>query len=316
MTEQTTQKNLIAPRVSPGTIVANLENIVDMLKSEDIDKKTIARMLVTSAANVRLLFELQADEETGEFRLQNYGQAWALADLLRNGDMVPSSYKTDEQVVIGLMKAMEIGVSPISGLANIMIINNRPSVWGDLAQALVQRTGVWEKHSKEELNGPAPGPEVGLDKWPNDYGFRFSVWRKGNPEPFVGEYTVGRAKRAQLWGNTKKMPWITDPVSMLFNRARAFAIREGFADKLFGMGIIEEQQDFEVERRQIDGGELKHVSLADDEPETEVPGQPNYSERGAPETPQDDPATADATSGGREPETASDGAETDGERLI
>lgn len=278
---------------TPSRIASALESAVDMIKGEltpDL-KKTLVKMLVTQAANVRMLFELQADEH-GEFKLQNYGQAWMLADLMRNGDMVPSSYKTDEQVVIGLMKAMEIGVSPISGLANIMIINNRPSVWGDLAQALVQRAGVWEKHEKEELNGPAPGPDVALNKWPDDYGFRVSIWRKGNPTPFVGEYTVGRAKRAGLWGNTKKVPWITDPISMLFNRARAFAIREGFADKLFGMGIIEEQRDFETERRQIDGGELKRVDLSDDEPETEPEAatMPNYEERGAPEAEPEAPA--------------------------
>lgn len=308
-------QEVTALRVTPGTITANLESIIDMLKGDDIDKKSIAKMLVTSAANVRMLFELQADPDSGEFRLQNYGQAWMLADLLRNGDMVPSSYKTDEQVVIGLMKAMEIGVSPISGLANIMIINNRPSVWGDLAQALVQRTGAWERHQKEELNGPAPGPEVSLDKWPADYGFRVSIWRKGNPEPFVGEYTVGRARRAGLWGNTRKVPWITDPISMLFNRARAFAIREGFADKLFGMGIYEEQRDFED--RLVDGGQLTpRVNLADDEPETETALPTNYAERQAPESAQEQPTSADATSGPSEPEIAAGEAQGAEEKLI
>lgn len=301
---------------TPNRIAQSLETMVDMLKGDDFDKRAMVKMLVTQAANVRMLFELQADPDTGEFKLQNYGQAWMLADLLANGDMVPSSYKKPEQVVVGLMKAMEIGVSPISGLANIMIVNNRPSVWGDLAQALVQRSGVWEKHLKEELNGPAPGPDLALDKWPNDYGFRVSIWRKGNPEPFVGEYTVGRAKRAGLWGNTKKLPWITDPMSMLFNRARAFAVREGFADKLFGMGIIEEQMDFDVPPSQLGHQEQKQlVNLADDEPETEPEGPRNYAEMSEPiegeeevsETPpQSDAPAAGGSSTAPEPEIASD----------
>jgi hypothetical protein len=154
---------------------------------------------------------------------------------------------------------------------------------------------------------------VALDKWPDDYGFRMSIWRKGNPEPFVGEYTVGRARRAGLWGNTKKTPWITDPVSMLFNRARAFAIREGFADKLFGMGIIEEQRDFEEPSRLVDGGDLKpHVDLSDDEPETEQAEQPNYAERGEPEGAE----STEATSGGQEGEPAPEGAVGADEKLI
>lgn len=306
-------------RVTPDTIGASLESADNILaRPDDMDAeqfKLLRRIIRTAAANVRMLFELEADPDSGEFKLQNYGQAWMLADLLRNGDMVPSSYKTPEQVVIGLMKAMEIGVSPISGLANIMIINNRPSVWGDLAQALVQRAGVWDHHQKEELNGPAPGPEVSLANWPDDYGWRVSIWRKGNPEPFVGEYTVGRAKRAGLWGNTKKVPWITDPISMLFNRARAFAIREGFADKLFGMGIIEEQMDYDSPRGPLaleNQVPKQLTNLADDEPETGVEEQPNYAERGEPETPQEEQRGSEATDTAATAEIAPDG----GEKLI
>ena len=287
---------------TPHRIAQNLESIEDMLKIADgentveLDRPTrnmIVKMLRASASNVLLLFELKADEN-GEYRLETYGHAWMLADLLRAGDMVPSSYKTDEQVVIGLMKAMEIGVSPISGLSNIMIVNNRPSVWGDLAQAMVQRSDVIANHSKEEI-GERPAPGLELKDWPDSYGWRVSFWRKGQESPYAAEYTVADARRAQLWMNTKKLPWITDPSVMLFNRARARALREGFADKLFGMGIIEEQRDFEpieAPQAQLTAPESGKPRLADDEPVTalEAPGEamPDYGERREPvETPQE-----------------------------
>lgn len=279
---------------SPSRIAQSLESIEDMLKPADgaelieLDRQqrnTIIRMLRTQAANIRLLFELKADDN-GEYRLETYGHAWMLADLLAAGDMVPSSYEKPEQVVIGLMKAMEIGVSPISGLSNIMIVNNRPSVWGDLAQALVQRSGAIKNHLKEEI-GTKPTPGMELNQWPDDYGWRVSFWREGQESPYTAEYTVADAKRAKLWGNTKKYPWISDPSVMLFNRARARALREGFADKLFGMGIIEEQRDFEPMGQIAAPTPTGTPSLADDEPVTSLPGpdaaMPNYAERGAPE---------------------------------
>lgn len=282
---------------TPNTIQANLNTIDSMmsrwdLEGADDEVKLARRMIRAAASNVLLLFELQADEATGEFKLQNYGQAWMLADLLRKSNMVPSSYKNDEQVVIGLMKAMEIGIPPISGLSNIMIVNNRPSVWGDLAQALVQRTGLIEKMEREEVGTkPALDAEIGTrgqPGWPLDYGWKVTFWRKGQEGPAgTRTYTVADAKRAGLWAHADKKPWITDPGTMLFNRARAGALRDGFADCLFGLGIIEEQQDFSP----IDGGALgKPAAPApDDEPVTQEMLEhqqraepPNYAERGAP----------------------------------
>lgn len=271
---------------TPHKIANNLESIAGMIREFDGDeqqKKLAIRMLATAASNVTLLFELKADEN-GEYRLETYGHAWMLADLLRAGDMVPSSYKTPEQVVIGLMKAMEIGVSPISGLSNIMIVNNRPSVWGDLAQAMVQRADVIVNHSKEEV-GEAPTPGLELKDWSPTYGWKVSFWRRGQAEPYSATYTVADAKRAGLWMNTKKLPWISDPSVMLFNRARARALREGFADKLFGMGIIEEQRDFDTAPSALLEGSSgpSTPSLADDEPVTALgapeTAMPNYEER-------------------------------------
>jgi hypothetical protein len=70
--------------------------------------------------------------------------------------------------------------------------------------------------------------------------------------------------------NVKKQPWILYPDRMLFNRARAFPLRDGFADALMGLSIAEEVMDampsVEEERRI----ETKRLSaLTDDEPETE-----------------------------------------------
>ncbi len=261
---------------TPHRIAQNLESIEQLVEDGDENSVKMAkRMLRQAAANVRLLFELQADPATGEFRLQNYGQAWMLADLLYEAKMVPRGYDKPEQVVVALMKATEIGVSPITGLANIMIVNNRPSVWGDLAQALVERSGQVERQKKERL-GPEPTPGLELDLWDPMTGWKVSTWRKGQDEPYAGEYTVEKARRANLWMDKNRKPWITDPDQMLFNRARARSLKNGFADCLLGMGIIEEQADYEAHPLHAVAEEPRRlVPPADDEPITQSESQPD-----------------------------------------
>lgn len=255
---------------SPEVVANNLENVYDIIKEHlpEDERKTVGRMLSTSSRNIRAMFELRAADD-GVIRPQNMGQLLLLADMMISARLAPSSYDDNPQkVVIGLMKAMEIGVEPISGLGNIMIVNNRPSVWGDLAQALVERSGQIARQVKTEL-GTKPEPGLEIMKWPGDYGWRVETWRVGQPDPYIGEYTVDAAHRAGLWGNTKRKPWITDPGRMLFNRARAFSLRDGFSDCLFGMGIVEEQRDFErVEHLQPDQAKRLPSPADDDEPVT------------------------------------------------
>ncbi|MGH6729111.1 MAG: hypothetical protein ACREBK_03065, partial [Sphingomicrobium sp.] len=90
--------------------------------------------------------------------------------------------------------------------------------------------------------------------------------------PYIGRFTVRDAERAGLWMNAKRKPWVHYPKRMLFNRARAFALRDGFADALAGLSITEEVLDTlpPVE----EAAKLRPPSLADDEPVTELPQEP------------------------------------------
>jgi hypothetical protein len=182
-----------------------------------------------------------------------------------------------ELVMMGVLKAMEIGVPPQTGLAGLLPINGRFSVWGDLAAALVQRTGQVERQQVIEI-GNSFDPETAIGEWPADYGFRVLYWRKGQADPYVGEFTVRDAKRAGLWANARRQPWILYPKRMLFNRARAFALRDGFADGLNGLTIAEEVMDHLPPSVDERGPSKRLSALLDDEivaagetePETEA----------------------------------------------
>src|SRR3546814_17968193 len=63
------------------------------------------------------------------------------------------------------------------------------------------------------------------------------------------------AKKAGRAG--KQGPWSQYPQRMLQMRARAWAMRDGFADVLKGIGIAEEVRDFPV----VEGGEVQAQPL-------------------------------------------------------
>jgi hypothetical protein len=65
--------------------------------------------------------------------------------------------------------------------------------------------------------------------------------RRGEPEPIRRTFSVADAKKAGLWG--KQGPWQQYPERMLQMRARAFALRDGFADVLGGLYLREEIED-------------------------------------------------------------------------
>lgn len=204
-------------------------------------------------------------------------EAARMAKAVIIGGFAPDSYKERDgtmdpnKVMLGIMAAMEAGLPPLYGLRQIAIINGRPTIWGDAAMALVQKHGIITSYTEEQI-GTLP-TEKDLSKWPDDYGWRVTIERKGQKGAYVGEFTVGMAKRAQLWMNAKKVPWMQHPDRMLKIRARAFPLRDGFADALAGLAIREEVEDFitiEDKRAAIDMTEKPLVEAPPMEAEGEA----------------------------------------------
>lgn len=169
-------------------------------------------------------------------------EAFRFAQLVVQAGLAPSSYETNGQpdpqkVVIGILTSLELGVPPLQGLTGIAIINNRATVWGDLAVALIQAKGLIRDHEVIE-SGTFPN---------DDYTVTCKYWRVGQDKPYIGKFSIADAKRANLWMNPRKKPWVEHPRRMTFNRSRAFALRDGFADALKGLAIAEEILDLPAE---------------------------------------------------------------------
>lgn len=179
-------------------------------------------------------------------------EAWRLSEAIVGAGMVPASYEvkappgmTDAEwmlsseghkavtakIMIGIMKGLEVGLPPITALSTIAVINNRPSIWGDGATALLQDSGRVE-WMRERMEGRP------LE---DDWTAICEIKRKGQEEVYARTFSVADAKRGGLWG--KKGPWVSYPQRMLQMRARSWAMRDGFADVLSGLSIAEEVQD-------------------------------------------------------------------------
>lgn len=198
-------------------------------------------------------------------------EASRYAQGLIQAGQVPDAFRYDGKkandpnpalVLMGVLKVLELDLPPQTGLAFILPLNGRFTVWGDGAWALLQRHGQVADHKVEWINKPEDWDrkkhDLDLARWPKDYGCRVSIWRKGQASPYIGEFTVGDAIRAGLWNSAYRKPWIQSPERMIFNRARAFPMRDGFADALLGLGIAEEAIDIAPppRRRSIDNSAL------------------------------------------------------------
>lgn len=226
----------------------------------------------------KLPVQVVAHGEVMAIMPRNIEEASRYAQGLCVANIVPDAFRVDGKkdsppnhalVMMGVLKSMELGIPPQTGLAGLLPINGRFAVWGDVAQALVQRTGQVANQQVIELGAENFDPSAEIGQWPDTYGIRVLYWRKGQDDPYVGQFTVRDAKRAGLWMSTYRKPWIQYPKRMLYNRARAFALRDGFADGLCGLTIAEEVLDSLPPAVDERGSSKRLTSLVDEPAETE-----------------------------------------------
>lgn len=156
---------------------------------------------------------------------QSFDDCYRLARLIVASGMAPAGMESPEKVTIAIMHGMEVGLTPLAALQRIAVINGRPTIWGDAAIGLVRGSGKCE-YVKEWIDGEIAYCETK---------------RKGETASVTRTFSVADAKTAKLWG--KAGPWQQYPQRMLQMRARAFCLRDVYADILGGMYLREELDD-------------------------------------------------------------------------
>lgn len=166
---------------------------------------------------------------------ENAADAWRLATMLAESDMVPKDYRGKPgNVMVAAAMGAELGLPPVQALQNIAVINGRPSVWGDALMALVR--GHRDCEDIKETFDDSTMTATCLVK-------------RRNQSPVEATFSQKDAELAGLW--KKQGPWTQYPKRMLKLRARAFALRDAFADVLKGVAVAEEVQDVAAEMKDV-----------------------------------------------------------------
>lgn len=208
-------------------------------------------------------------------------------DTVAKSGLAPSGLDTPAKVAVAVQTGLEAGLTPMAALRSVVVVNGRPSWYGEAALSLIRRSKVCSR-----------GPEVGVEgEGESRAGFcRFT--RDG--QPFETRFTVADAKRARLWG--KAGPWTAAPDDMLLWRAVSRAGKRYFSDVLMGLTVDREVADY----ADAPPATLKDAAPptesdplfadADAEPTSKEPANLLYPKRGPAddEMPDDHPDVVDA----------------------
>ena len=178
-------------------------------------------------------------------------QAIKVAEMLAKSTLVPKAYHGQPaNVLVAMAYGESFGMQPLQAMQSVAVVNGMPGLYGDGLLAVCRSCSSWE-WMQEAIDG-----ETAI----------CTAKRRSEPE-VTATFSVADAKRAQLWG--KQGPWTQYPMRMLAMRARAFALRNLYADVLRGMGSAEELQDIpaempavQVEPARIDNAEQPQTKAA------------------------------------------------------
>lgn len=158
---------------------------------------------------------------------RTFAEAVTFAKMLEQSSFIPAAFKGKSgDILAAIQFGFELGVGPMQALQNIAVINGKPSVYGDLALALVQASGKLA-YLKETDDGTVA---------------TCIVRRVGDEENHTVTFSNADAAKAGLAGKTG--PWTQYPQRMRMFRARGFALRDKFADVLKGLITREEAEDY------------------------------------------------------------------------
>lgn len=159
---------------------------------------------------------------------RSFEEAWRVAGALAASGLAPKDINTQEKCLVIIMAGAEIGMAPFQALQSFAVINGRPALYGDGMMAVARKHGV---RVEESIEGTGDAMVASC-----------TVKRPDTGEAITRAFSVADARKAGLWG--KAGPWSQYPQRMLGMRARSFALRDGCADLLRGMKMVEEVQDY------------------------------------------------------------------------
>lgn len=196
------------------------------------------------------------------FAIENFEQAWRLAQSMCQGGMVPNGIaKQPGAVIVFIQACAQLGIPLHVGLSNLTFTNGRFGIMGDLAHALVLRSGKLRKGTDVEVSYSG-------EPYTEGWTCTVKAWRADQDRPREPQsFSLGEAIRAGLckldkgtvqthsrqgggWGN-HGAPWSAWTKRMLYYRALGFFLRDAFPDVLMGFYVQQELDDYQPEERDV-----------------------------------------------------------------
>ena len=154
----------------------------------------------------------------------------ALADRVSKSTIIPVAYRgKPADCLVAMSLGLEVGLKPMAALQSICVINGNPGIFGTAARALVMATGQLQSIMETD---PTDVEKTGRA--------RCEIIRKGYSEPFVGEWSLEKVRKAGLAGKDNHQKY---PSTMLAWRAFHDAARKAFPDVYKGLAVAEELQE-------------------------------------------------------------------------
>lgn len=161
--------------------------------------------------------------------------------------LAPRSFKNVQAVAVAVQKGMEHGLSPLSALSSVYVVNGMPAWTGKAALGLVLASGLI-----------VPGTYRAWIEGEGDKMIATVESQRGAGRLIRTTFSVADAKAAKLWNKKGRggedTPWITYPKRMLLWRAISFHLNDNYPDVLGGAPIAEEAIDIPsqaVERKSL-----------------------------------------------------------------
>jgi hypothetical protein len=195
---------------------------------------------------------------------RNLEEAFRLAQFIASSELVPKGYRgRPSDVVVAMQYGAELGLPPMAALHSIFVTNGRPALWGEgFLGVIISSKEYADHHSRFVVIREGKPVEVeylaGTDLADDNTMAVCTFWRKNSSRPTTATFSVGQAKRANLW--KKAGPWQEYPDRMLMHRAVGFAGRDAFPDILRGILLGEEAIDIPAEPAAPETKEVRRIS--------------------------------------------------------
>lgn len=153
---------------------------------------------------------------------------WA-AEAIKSG-MLPSSIKNPQAAAIVILKGRELGLTFMTSLSHVHVINGRPTMSAELIQSLARKN--------------LPGLVINILESSNTLASVEFIRPEKGSKPYIQKFSWDDAVKADL---ANKQVWKQYPAAMLWSRAVTAGLRKICPEALSGVSYTPEEMGANVD---------------------------------------------------------------------